>query len=333
MVFRMSAFMRCLIIACLSAWLFVTACFPTPTPTNAPPITPTCISLTPDANPYLSHAITNHVHDIYNTSLNNLGNARQEALFQLGQNMEHWSYQVDIVNDNSHVVRITVTYLDPVLVEYLVLNYLINDPNYVANLINSPLSVPSFEPQLESTLQQLGSRNEMLFIVTITSPFYNRQIFNNTDLTVNLAIQQMTLSSASSTQVKPTHIDSILNENIDINHGPVSGIVGFPIALMNDIQCNQVIDQFTNTLTLDIPSITLGNRPSGNKFWSIPYHSLVMESDTHPTPTNDPNILNNPITKFDEPPIPNWPNTQENAIYWEGMGRYLWSLVISESHH
>jgi hypothetical protein len=333
MTFQKSAFIRCLMVVCLCAWFLVTACFPATTLPNTPPITPTCVSSTPDANPYLSHPITDNVHDIYNTSLSNLGTARQEALFQLGQNMEHWSYHVDIVNDNSHVVRITVTYLDPVLIQYIVLNHLINDPNYAASIVSSPMNQGSFDFKISNTQQQLGGRNEMLFVVTLTSPFYNRQVFNNTDLTVALPIQQLTLSSGSNTQAKPTHIDGILNERMDINQGPVSGIVGFPIALVNDVQCNLVIDQWTNTLTLDIPSVTLGTTSSGNKFWSIPYRSLVMQTDLYPAPTNDPNIMNNPITKLEEPPVPSWPNTQENATYWEGMGRYLWGVVINESHH
>jgi hypothetical protein len=179
----------------------------------------------------------------------------------------------------------------------------------------------------------------MLFIVTITSPFYRRQAINSTDLTVKLPIDQMTLTSASNMQVKPTHSDRILSESMEITHGPVSGIVGFPIALLSqDQQCTLVIDQWTNTLTLDIPSVTLGGIPSEKKFWNIPYRSLVKQTDQHPTPTFDPYILNNPINKFDEPPTPTWkPNSQydetNKQLYWEEMGRYVWNLVITESHH
>jgi hypothetical protein len=81
----------------------------------------------PEAGPYTSHEITAGVQRIYQKSTTDLGSARQEALFQLGQNMAHWSDHVDIVNDNSHMVRVTVTYLDPVLVQYIVLNYFIWD--------------------------------------------------------------------------------------------------------------------------------------------------------------------------------------------------------------
>ena len=162
MVFQTSAFIKCLIVVCVSTWLLVTACFPTSTPAVASLITPTCVPSTPDANPYLSQQITNNIHAIYNTSLTNLGTARQAALFQLGQNMQHWSYQVDIVNDSSHAVRITVTYLDPALIQLLVLNHLLNDPNYSASVGSSPMNETSFDFEINNTVQQLGARNELL---------------------------------------------------------------------------------------------------------------------------------------------------------------------------
>jgi len=336
MVFRSSSFNRCLVSTCLGTWLIVSACISNPTET--PSVLPTCVSTTPEANPYLTHPETK-ARDIYSNSVNSLGTSRQDALFQLGQNMEHWSAQVDIVNDSTHMVRVTVTYLDPALIQYIVLNHLINEPDYLSSVVNLPLNVMSFDFELDKVMQHLGERNEMLFIVTITSPFYSTQAFNSTDLTVKLPIEQMTLSSASNMQVKPTHFDHILNESMDITQGPVSGIVGYPIAILQkQDQCALVIDQWTNTLTLDIPSIKLGSASSAQKFWNIPYRSLVMQSDIHPTPTYDPYALYNPINRLGEPPTPNWTPipSYDNTnwqLYWENMGRYVWGLVITESHH
>ncbi len=336
MVSQTSFFNRCLLRACFSIWLLAAACGPISTPMAEA----TCVPPIPDANPYLSNEITAGVKNIRQKSLTDLGSARQEALFQLGQNMQHWSEQVDVVNDTSHMVRIVVTYLDPVLIQYIVLNHLLNDPNYLSTVINnSAMSENSFNFEINKTLEDLGERKEMLFIVTITSPFYRQQAYNSTDLTVKFPIDQMTLSSASKIQVKPTHFDPILNENMDINQGSVSGIVGFPIAMASGDQCNPVIDQWTNTMTLDIPSVTLGGTSYEKKFWSIPYHSVILQSDIHPTPTYDPFILSKSINKLDEPPTPSWtpnPTTIEDAVsqvYWENMGRYIWNVLITESHH
>jgi len=334
MVCQISFFKRWLISAGLGVCLVVTACLPS---TDTPSVLPTCVS-SPNVNPYTAHEITQGVEDIYQNSFTDLGNARQEALFQLGQNMEHWSARIDVVNDAAHMVRIIVTYLDPVLIQYIVLNHLINDPNYLLNTVNSPMNLTSFKFEINSRLKQLSVRNEMLFIVTITSPFYRGQAYNSTDLTVKLAIDQMTLSSASNMQVKPTHFDRILNESMDITQGPVSGIVGYPIeVLLKEDQCTLIIDQWTNTLTLDMPLITLGSNPYPQKFWNIPYRSLIMQTDIHSTPTHNPYALSNPINKLSEPPTPSWtPNPGfDNTnwqIYWEEMGRYIWDLVITQSH-
>jgi hypothetical protein len=82
----------------------------------------------------------------------------------------------------------------------------------------------------------------------------------------------------------------------------------------------------------------LGGIEYANKFWSIPYGSLVKQSDIHPTPTSNPYILNNQITKLNEPPTPSWtpsPGYDDavSQVYWENMGQYIWDLVITESNH
>jgi hypothetical protein len=98
------------------------------------------------------------------------------------------------------------------------------------------------------------------------------------------------------------------------------------------------MDQWTNTLTLSIPRVTLGSTEFGSQFWSIPYRSLVMQDNKRPTATFDPNYDWSRISKIVSPPTPNWkPNAQiDDTIwknYWEDMGRYIWDLVITESLH
>ena len=323
------SFNRCLINACFGVGLLLTACLPSPL--TPPSIVPTCISSL-DANPYTSPEITQRVKDIYQKSFTDLGSARQDALFQLGQSMEHWSAQVDLVNDDFHMVRITVTYLDPILIQYIKLNEVLSDPNFLANTSNSPLSASSFEFNIKNTLAHWSLRNEMLFMVTITSPFYQSQAFNSTDLTVKLPINKMLLSSASYTEVEPTHFDRILDENMNITHGPVSGIVGYPLELqINQDQCNMIIDQYTTTVILDIPEIKLGDISYAERFWNIRSQSMAPQG----APTHDPFFLNNPINKLEQPPTPSWTpvpgSATTNQKYWEDMGRYVWKLVITQS--
>jgi len=311
--------------------LFIAAgCSSTPTNTPIPP--PTCTPATSETNLYLTHELSPEINNIYFNRFDNLGVARQQALSQLGKNMEHWSDQVNIAIDDFQMVRIVITYLDPVLIQYIVLNYVLNDPNSLVN-------PAGFDNELTMIMNKLGGRNEMLFIVTITSPFYREQAYNNNVLTVKMPIEKMALISSADIRVIPTHEDHILDENIDITHGPISGIVGYPLAVIDKEQCVWVIDQWTNTLTLDVPSVTLGTAPPfGAQFWSISYRPLVMESNNHPVPTYDPTFDWNPITNLTTPPTPNWePNAQIDntdwTVYWEDMGRYIWNLIITENHH
>jgi hypothetical protein len=248
----------------------------------------------------------------------------------LGENTGHWSDYVDIAIDDAHMVRIVVTYIDPVLVQYIVLNHELLSSNYV--------DLNNFNSKLQGVMNELGQRNEMLFMVTITSPFYNAQAYNSNVLTVKLPILQMALVSASGMKVVPTHVDPILNENIDITHGPVSGLVGYPLTVINQSLCTWVMDTWSNNLILDLPSVTLGSTAFGSQFWDIPYRALVIQDTSQSTPTYDPNFDWNRLSRLNVPPTPNWkPSIQFDdtnwKIYWEDMGRYLWDVVISESYH
>lgn len=328
---RSSSIRKILIAACLGLCLFVTPACGTTT-VNAPaPVRPTCTPSNTEANPYLSHDPSQGLVDIFLSRSTNNGMARQDALVQLGKNMEHWSDKVDIALDDFHMVRIVVTYLDPILIQYIVLNHVLNDTSV-------SMDNDSFNDSLAQTMNRLGRRDEMLFIVTVTSPFYREQAYNDSVLVVRIPIEQMALISSSDMRVTPTHEDHILDENIDITHGPVSGIVGYPLAIMDREQCVWIIDAWTNNLTLEVPSITLGNTVFERQFWNIPYRPLVMEINNRQHPTMDPYYEWNPVRMLATPPTPNWdPNVQVDdtdwTIYWQDMGRHIWSLVIRESHH
>jgi len=309
-------------------------------PTLPAPVSgmPTCVPATTDANPYI-HAIeepssqSSTVRDLYILSFMDLVGARQKALVQLGGNAEHLSDRVDLASNDTNMVRITITYLDPVLIQYIVLNHLLNRPDRTTD----PVGTEDFDQQLKEIMKNLGGRNEMLFLVTITSPFYRAQAYNSNVLTVQIPIKEMILINGSDREVEPTHADYVLGENIDITHGPVSGIVGYPIAVMEHDQCMGITDQWTTTFNLKIPRIKLGEHEFDTRIWIIPYRSLVMQDDSSLVPTYDPRMMT-PVGKLDSPPIPSWtPNAQVDTTnwttYWEDMGRYIWNYVVNESHH
>ena len=337
MCFRAAVFDRFLIGSCLGVCIFATACG-TPASAIAAAL-PTCIFPTPAANPYRSHQLSENAARIYADYRNGSLSARQDAFTQLGKNTGHWSDYKDMPINDEQMVRVVVTYLDPVLVQYVVLNHLLSRINTTSLIdINNSTPQNDFAAKVDETMRNLSGRNEMLFVITVTTPFYRAQAHNENILTVQIPIKEMELISGADIRVRPTHDDHILAQTIVITHGPMSGIVGYPIAVTNNDQCIQVIDDWTTSLTLVVPSIKVGDTVLGPQFWSIPYRSLVMQDDYHPVPTFDPYYDSTRISKITSPPTPNWiPNAQfDNTdwrMYWEDMGRHIWNLVITESDH
>lgn len=325
-----SAVKRLLNISCLGFCLLATACLTLP-PNAAVQPQPTCVPATPEANPYLNHTQEGPVKifELLRAGSITLENARQAAFSQLGINTGRWSDDVDIVLDGNNMVRITVTYLDPALIQYIVLNQ---------TLATSNMSLEEFKAELGKRMIQLGGRNEMLFIVTITASSYQEQAFNSNVLNVRIPIEEMALINASDVRVTPVHEDHILDELINISHGPVHGIVGFPFGITNGGGCIWIVDQYTSSLTLDVPKVLLGDIDIGPQYWNIPYRPLVMEVNNFSVAAYDQSFDWSRLTKIETPPRPTWrPNAQFDdanwKLYWEDMGRFIWNVVIMESHH
>jgi len=328
MVFRISSVNRLLICSWTGVVFCTAACGATPVAAQVQP-QPTCISSKSEVNPYSSQLRSDAVkiYENYKFGTISYDSARQAALSLLGENINHWSDQVDVASDDTQMVRIVATYMDPILVQYIVLNQVLAYSNN--------LDLTSFNTMLTNTMNKLGNRGETLFIITVTAPFYNTQAYNSNVLTVNFPVAQMVLVNASGMEVKPTHVDPVLKENIDITHGPVSGIIGFPQAVISQGQCAWVLDPWTSSLTIHLPSVTLGGKLFNPQFWDIPYRALLVQDDSQPTPTFDPNYDWSRVSKIAAPPTPSWnPNIQfDNTnwkMYWEDMGRYIWDLVVSE---
>jgi len=302
------------------------------------PDEPNCVA-SPDSevNPYLFAIgqISKQLSDAgigYQNSIADPYGARQRALLQLADNTEHLSDQANIATNDTNMVRIVITYLDPELIQYIVLNHYLNDPEQ----FNENKDVVRFNNELKQRLQKFAERKEILFLVTITSPFYKEHAYNSDVLTVKIPIMEMKLINGSGRIFYPAHADYILSTDIDITHGPVSGVVGYPIFNEDQGQCAWLIDQYTNSLTLELPRVILGENELGRYYWNIPYRSLIMADDNKPNPTYDP-IMATPVYKLDTPPTPHWiPNATvdptDKTKYWDEMARYIWSYLIAESH-
>jgi hypothetical protein len=296
--------------------VIVSACGPVPV-SASPQIIPTCVNV--PLNPYRPPQVPNQVTTIFTNYKNNLmsyDSARQDAFAQLRENIRQWSDYEDVTIDG-RMIRITLTYLDPMLVQYIILNDALTTPN---NLMDQNW----FTGQIQAAMERLAIRNEIMFIVTITTPSYDSALF------IEIPIKKLVLVSASGRRVSPTHHDPILSETIDVSRKPEYGYVGYPVSLSLPDGCGGVVDQWTTSLMLDYKLTLDQNHPFYPLYWNIPYQSLVViQGNNRPIPTLDPFTDYTRFSKSDTPPAPK-PLLDDyiSKSYWEEMGRYVWSKVI-----
>jgi hypothetical protein len=67
---------------------------------------------------------------------------------------------------DTQIARVTITYLSPELVAYIVLN------DYLSKNDQSK----TFDEELQNMLNEMGGRNELFFFVTIMAPNYNEKL-------------------------------------------------------------------------------------------------------------------------------------------------------------
>ena len=139
-------------------------------PATITPI-PTCISSTP--NPYESHpqSDADTIYREYYEGRIGLEQARKEAFLRLAENAEHWSAYRDLARDDNRMIRITLTLIDPALIQYIVLNHALTNAANNSFIMNTT----QFQDTVTYVMNLFGAREELLFLVTITSPTYVNQ--------------------------------------------------------------------------------------------------------------------------------------------------------------
>ena len=247
---------------------------------------------------------------------------------QLGENIKQWSDYKDVRVDDQHAIRISITYLDPILIQYVLLNYALTYPNY-------SMTQQQFESQITNAMKELENLNEVLFMVTVTSPGYAD------GLPVKIPIRNLRLTNASGMKMPHTHHAPMLDQQVDITRETLHGIVGYPVSVsLQNGNCTGIMDQWTNDLALDFEPPLETNSPYANISWNISLKSLVSilpQNTSHPVPTMDSTYDINRFSIAIAPPTLNWSNTQasdsDSKFYWEEMGRYIWSEVLMEINY
>ena len=251
-----------------------------------------------------------------------LQSVKNEAFTLLRDRVQRWSSSNDIPVGDQDVVRITLTYISPELLQIIILNHQLNQ------LI---LSKEQFKTNLENELKEIAKREELIFLITMTFSRYDQNETEENMVVLNFPIKDMALINSGDQHIKANHFDPPLEHEIVISRGPLSGYIAFPMRVAEGENCFQVLEhRWNTTLTANLDGVKVkGDNYIHPLTWFVKYHSLVEIGDgTIPLST----ILAAPsnITTDHQPPPPerNRPSNQEDDNYWGKMAIHIWTYVV-----
>ncbi len=239
--------------------------------------------------------------------------ARYAAFQQLAKEAERWSDTETIKLDDSSKVRITLTFISPELIQAV----------FLSDVLKDRFLTTGFQDQLQSTLNGVADRDELLFLLTVTSS--NSDNMNPIPHKIQIPIDSMNLNNAENLIVPSTHDDHNLEQIIDTASEPVFGYLAYPLAMLSGTQCKWIMDPKYNTnIVVTVPTIKVDGNGTGEHSWTIPYASLI-DPILPPDPPNfiiPPGFDTNLMVPLDLPP------TEFNqADYWQNFARFIWSQL------
>jgi hypothetical protein len=315
--------------------LFAVGCdvaIPTVAPTPVPACTPTTNN--PDTYRGNSASTAKLIYQFSQTAIPGTEAAiklaaQHEAFVLLQRQVRKWSDFEDVLVNDNLMVRITVTYISPVMIESVVLN----------QIFYRNMPVADFEAEVRNGLNSVARREELPVLVTLTATEYNEKLTPNDELNVQLPIAEMVLLNTNNTSVTPSHEDNQLRYPINLRPGPEHGYVAYPIALSTNGVCNWMLDPAWNTtMTLHMPYLTINQKQYNSLTWSIDYRPLVQLGGPDEVPA-----FAQPRAGFEsiyspsmDAPLPVNGVPRSDTIYWdtywEQMSRFVWLHLASAAH-
>jgi hypothetical protein len=239
-----------------------------------------------------------------------------EAIKLLATQTERWSDSIDIPLGNKYI-RITITYLCPELVHTIILNHYLFRKE--GGFINA-----GFNAEIISQMEDIASRNEHIFSVTLTASEYEQDIFNNDPLIIQLPLQSLVLTNSSNIRVIPQHDDHNLEERIDLTLTSAHGYISYPMAITANEKCEWLLNKANNThVVISIPYIEINGTRYLTKPWLLEYVPLIHVTP-NPNPGENGFQVDRNIDHYRPDKEPPLPSAAENAEYWEKLGRFIW---------
>lgn len=300
--------------------MFSSACVPTSAAAsgNSP-----CTLSTHGANPYRSEILA-QVRELFLRSSVDLINVRNESYTLLVDQVKRWSNSVDVQVDNGNVIRMTLTYISPELMQLIILNHLLNK--------NTLPAMDAFEQTLQGQMYKVADREEYVFLMTVTYSSYGSSTTPEINrVTLIVPMGELALVNSNNKRASAFHIDPPLRQEIIPSLGPSAGYITFPLGVGSPENCAQVLERNWNTvINVNIPRVTINGTDSAHPLaWSIKYHSLVDMDNGRIIPHVPNATFQNGILVNHQPPPPRRgvPVELEVPSYWELMALHVWGYV------
>jgi hypothetical protein len=247
--------------------------------------------------------------------------ARYEAFQYLTRQTKRWSTIETIKLDGLNEMQVIVTFISPELLQAVYLNEVLKDRFLTSG----------FEDQLKNILAIIAAREELLFLVTVTSTSNNNP--TSTPHMIEIPIKQMFLKNAGNLETAPVHDDHNLEQPINSSLDAVFGYIAYPLGLLDSSGCNWTLNpKYDTNIVITLSDIKVDNAVSRKYTWTIPYRSLI---DSNPPVTPQfaapTEFALDRVAPSSRPPYP-LPNfilssgTDTNA-YWQEFAKFIWNQI------
>jgi len=247
-----------------------------------------------------------------NVKQQQIQNARYAAFQYLIEETKRWSVIETIKFNDSSEAEIVITFISPELLQAVFLNNTLKDPVFTSD----------FQTQVRSALDSIAGREELLFMVTVTSLGNNTNLNNHV---IKIPIASLVLNNAENLQFPPSHNDFNLGQPINSSSEPVFGYLAYPLMQPSTEECKLTLDpKFDTNIVISLPSIEIDGVLSGPYSWTIQYAPLLNSPISPESPAFfipqgfDPNQMS---------PLQTPPTGIKQAGRWQDLARFLWSKI------
>jgi hypothetical protein len=241
--------------------------------------------------------------------------ARYGAFQYLINETKRWSDTETIKLDDSSEAQITITFISPGLLQSV----------FLSEVLKHEVFFSDFESQTQKMLNSVAARDELLFLLTITTTT-NNGATGLSPHTLDVPIKQMELVNSADLRIAPEHDDHNLDQPIKSSSNAVFGYLAYPLAVLTDNECKWVLEPKYNTnIVITVPIIHLDGIAGGPYTWTIPYSSLIHVD----IPVDPPMLIVPP--GFDRNQISSLavpPSGINQTNNWQDFARFVWGQIM-----